>query len=323
MSIKVSVIIPIYNVEKYLKQCVDSVLNQSYQNLEIILVDDGSPDGCPQICDDYQKKDERIIVIHKLNGGLSSARNAGMKVVTGNYIIFLDSDDFWDDINGLARLVERIEITNPDVLSFSYKKFYEDDNVKKIAYKGKKSRPLEFDDAAKQLDYITLNSLYIACAWNKIIRSELLQQGMCFEEGIFSEDIEWCARLLCKARNYDFLNEPFYCYRQRRDSITHTFGEKSCIDLKNNIIACVKKAEKLDDGYRKYLYRYIAYQISTYIIVQALAEVSPTCCIEELESYSWILKYHANNKKVFLVKKMCGLIGFKNICRIVRFMKTY
>ena len=90
----ISVVIPIYKVEKYLCECVDSVINQTYTNLEIILVDDGSPDNCPAICDDYASKDSRIKVIHKENGGQSSARNAGIKIAKGEYISFIDSDDY-------------------------------------------------------------------------------------------------------------------------------------------------------------------------------------------------------------------------------------
>lgn len=90
----ISVIIPIYNVEKYLKKCIDSIINQTYKNLEIILVDDGSPDNCGKICDEYAKKDQRIRVIHKKNGGLSDARNAGIDIAKGKYIAFVDSDDY-------------------------------------------------------------------------------------------------------------------------------------------------------------------------------------------------------------------------------------
>ena len=90
----VSIIIPIYNVEQYLRRCVDSVLQQTLENIEIILVDDGSPDNCPLICDQYKAQDNRVKVVHKKNGGLSSARNAGLKIATGEYILFLDSDDW-------------------------------------------------------------------------------------------------------------------------------------------------------------------------------------------------------------------------------------
>ena len=90
----ISIVIPVYKVEKYLEKCVESVINQTYKNLEILLVNDGSPDNCPKICDEYAQKDNRIKVIHKENGGLSDARNAGIDVATGKYITFIDSDDY-------------------------------------------------------------------------------------------------------------------------------------------------------------------------------------------------------------------------------------
>ena len=108
------VIIPVYKVEKYLRQCVDSVINQKLNNIEIILVDDGSPDACPQICDEYQEKYDYVKVIHKPNGGLSSARNAGIEAATGDYLIFMDSDDWWNpdvDVNAmLAKVCEHPEV---------------------------------------------------------------------------------------------------------------------------------------------------------------------------------------------------------------------
>lgn len=107
MDPMISVIVPIYNVEKYLARCVDSIVNQTYKNLEIILVDDGSPDRCPQVCDDYAEKDSRIKVVHKKNGGLSDARNAGMAVATGEYISFIDSDD-WIETSMFELLLNNI-----------------------------------------------------------------------------------------------------------------------------------------------------------------------------------------------------------------------
>ena len=114
-SSKISVIIPVYNVEEYLDKCVTSVLNQTYKNLEIILVDDGSPDNCPKMCDEWAKKDKRIKVVHKKNGGLSDARNSGIEVCTGEYIGFVDSDDYIDK-QMYKELLKRIESTNSDMV---------------------------------------------------------------------------------------------------------------------------------------------------------------------------------------------------------------
>ena len=121
-DIKISIVIPVYNVEKYLQECVDSVVKQSYKNIEIILVDDGSKDNSPKLCDELAKTDDRIKVIHKENGGLSSARNAGMKVITGDYFVFLDSDDYWTDLDFLKKIVNDKLIMNPDIIIFGYSK---------------------------------------------------------------------------------------------------------------------------------------------------------------------------------------------------------
>ena len=123
----VSVIIPIYKVEKYLRKCIDSVLNQTYQDFEIILVDDCSPDNCPKICDEYAKTDGRIKVIHKENGGVSSARNAGIKIANGEYLSFIDSDDSVEE-NFLQILVEGLENNGADLCTTKHKKVFENSN---------------------------------------------------------------------------------------------------------------------------------------------------------------------------------------------------
>lgn len=318
MSIKISVIIPVYNVEKYLNQCVDSVLGQSYQNVEVILVDDGSTDESSTICDNYAKMDERIIVIHQKNEGAAVARNTGIKHITGDYVMFLDSDDYWDDSEALACLVKRIKHTNPDVLNFSYKKCYENSKKKILQFLDEPARPIELTEKTDQLDFMTTDFLYIASTWNKVIRSKIIVEHMRFVEKQSAEDIEWCARLLCYANSFDFICENFYCYRQRETSITHNFGEKSCIDLKNNIISCLKIAESAEKDIREYVFRYTAYQLSTFVAVQALATKCPPECIEELQGFSWLLKYHGRNKKVTCLYYIEKIIGFKAMCMLMR-----
>ena len=119
-------VIPIYNVEKYLKKCIDSVINQTHKKLEIILVDDGATDACPKICDEYLKLDERVKVVHKRNGGLSSARNAGLNVASGEYVCFFDSDDFVD-CDMLEQLIKAIEVNDCDVCICGYKVDFQDE----------------------------------------------------------------------------------------------------------------------------------------------------------------------------------------------------
>ena len=125
MESKVSIVIPVYNVEAYLKECVDSAIKQTYKNLEIILVDDGATDSCPEICDVYAQSDKRIKVIHRENGGLSAARNTGMDASTGEYIYFLDSDDYIE-LKAIEKLVNTIETEKADFVFFDGYVFYTD-----------------------------------------------------------------------------------------------------------------------------------------------------------------------------------------------------
>ena len=195
---EISVIIPVYRVESYLAECVDSVLGQNYPSFEVILVDDGSPDRCGTICDEYARRDHRVKVIHKENGGLSDARNAGLAVASGDYVLFLDSDDYWKDSGVLGRLAERISLTNADLLNFSYQKYYEDTGKSESYFSETQAMPHPLA-LPEQLGWLTDRGLYIASACNKMIRRELLED--CASAGVFSVKISSGAQACCSGRN--------------------------------------------------------------------------------------------------------------------------
>lgn len=316
---KISVIIPVYNVEKYIVQCISSVLCQTYTDFEIILVDDGSPDRCPEICDEYAKKDKRITALHKKNGGLSDARNAGIRKATGDYIIFLDSDDFWDDKKALEKLATRVKKTKAQVLNYTYKKFFESTGKYIPYFKIKKSMPLELTTKDNQMQYLKKHNLYIASACNKMVQRDLFKENnLYFKKGVFSEDIEWAAELLLYAQTLDFIDLDFYCYRQRENSIRYTISDKTCTDLKNNIIACVKIAAKVKEEWKGMFYQYAAFQYATFFIVQAQAEKEQKQNIKELKKYKWLLSYHGAHRKLQLLYYMCKILGYKNLCSLIR-----
>lgn len=315
---KISVIIPVYNVEQYLPDCVNSVLSQDYTNLEIILVDDGSPDNSGAICDEFAARDPRIKVIHKANGGLSDARNAGVLTATGEYVLFLDGDDLWDDRHAVTVLAERIAQTGADVLNFSYIKWFEDTGVKDPYFQDIPAMP-PLDSVSEQLKYLTNNGLYIASACNKLIRRSLLVD-LPFECGVYSEDIQWCAKLMLKAGSMDFICANFYLYRQRSDSIRHTINDKKCTDLTNNVLACVKLADKAPADRKDALLQYTAFQLGTFFMVQAQAENPQPACIERLRDCCCVLKHHGGNRKVQILNLGCKLISFPLMCKVIRFI---
>lgn len=221
MNEKISVVIPIYKVEKYLKKCIDSIINQTYSNLEIILVDDGSPDKCPQICDEYSQKDSRIKVIHKKNGGLSDARNYGIKVSTGRWITFIDSDDYVsnDYIEYLYKLLKENKSDISIVLP------YEFSNYEKINIKNEREI-INVYDSRQGLIIMLYQKKFDTSAWGKLYKKELFND-IEFPCGKLYEDISTIYKAILKSDKIVYSNQKKYYYLKRNDSIMgQTFNVK-------------------------------------------------------------------------------------------------
>lgn len=210
----VSIIVPIYKVEPYLRRCLDSIVNQTYTNLEIILVDDGSPDGCPQICDEYAAKDKRIVVIHKENGGLSDARNAGLDICKGEYVSFVDSDD-WVDKNYIKQMFN-VAINNHANIVIS-------DFIKTkshlIPSYTKQDCLIEILDSAAALRRIwSKDAIAFVTAWGKLIEKRLFEK-IRFPVGKVNEDEYTSYKLYFYASKVARISSHLYYYYQRTDSI--------------------------------------------------------------------------------------------------------
>lgn len=215
MNDLISVIVPIYNVEKYLKKCIDSILNQSYKNLEIILVDDGSKDSSLSICKSYS--DTRIKIFHKDNGGLSSARNAGLKMVTGKYICFIDSDDFIST-DYIKKLYESIINSQSDLAVCKFNIVDEDNKVIKEYpdFRGKKI----LDIKKSLLKMIDENTFFVQNVWNKLYKSSIIfNNSIEFEEGRLYEDLGFTPIYLTYCKKISITNYCGYSYLKRASSI--------------------------------------------------------------------------------------------------------
>lgn len=237
----ISIIVPIYNVEQYLKRCVDSLLKQSYKNIEIILIDDGSPDNCPSICDEYAKDDSRIRVFHKTNGGLSDARNYGLKQSLGEFIIFVDADDYVDK-NYISTLFENIIKYKADISICSYYYSYNEQNTLGTL---KNSSVQVFNNIEAIKELYKFNS-YGVGVWNKLFKRELLWTDM-FPVGKISEDYFVMYRVFFAAHTVVYESEPLYYYVQRGDSITKKGKPKvDVIDAAEGFLDfCVKNCNEL------------------------------------------------------------------------------
>ena len=279
--VKLSIIVPIYNVEQYLRKCVDSLLAQDYSDYEIVLVDDGSPDACPQICDEYAQKvnsekrienSEFIRVIHRENGGLSAARNSGIEIAQGEYVMFVDSDDYIEP-NVLAGLMKQVERDDLDVLRYrlQYVRIREsqESRVKSQepiyeVYNPYKSDPFIGNDYSQEpTDGVSfLNSrMSTACyAWTFIVKQSLLVKGegmnglmdeYLFKEGIYFEDTDWTPRMLCNAKRVASTNTVVYNYLIREGSITNAVNKSKKKKVLEDKLRLIETLKQQAEGLRK------------------------------------------------------------------------
>lgn len=240
--IKLSIIVPIYNVAPYLRKCVDSLLAQDYDNYEIILVDDGSTDNSGAICDEYARKSQEsrvksqelpyIRVIHRENGGLSAARNSGIEIAQGDYLMFVDSDDYIEP-NVLGELVYTMEDKHLDVLRYNYQNVRENGDVF-VPFKTGKPYFDYSDDVLDGEAFLNERLGYACYAWAFILRRDLIignhtshithhtfEKDSClFTEGIYFEDTDWTPRMLMKAKRVASTEKIVYNYLWREGSIT-------------------------------------------------------------------------------------------------------
>lgn len=220
--VTISIIIPVYNVENYLPKCLDSVISQTYEQLEIIIVDDGSTDKSGIICDEYARKDNRIIVIHKSNGGLSDARNSGLDIARGEYVMFVDSDDYVEPT--FCEIPLRIAIReHVDIVSFGYFKI---SNKSTKVKKTNKPRTVQASEAIKIL--ITLDDVIHGFVWNKFYKRSLFEQ-IHFPIGRTFEDQGVNYLLFHYAGRIFISDAPLYYYCRRDNSISKAYYSPKCI----------------------------------------------------------------------------------------------
>lgn len=236
---KISVIVPVYNVEKWLNMCIDSILAQSYKNLEIILVNDGSTDKSKDICDSYSKKDNRVRVLNIKNSGQSVARNIGLKEAKGDYILFIDSDDYISDKAIIEKFINILDSNNYDFIYTSYCRF-EDGNEEKIT----EILPINLtNDEIKNkegkdilVDLLNKNSFHHA-PYLKVCRKEfILNNKLFFREGYYHEDAEWTFKVFYYAKKIFIYDKPWYMRRMR---------ENSTITSRNESAICKKLCDRL------------------------------------------------------------------------------
>ena len=239
MNAKVSVIIPVYNAEKYIERCIDSVVNQTYKNIEILLIDDGSSDNSPAICDNWAKNDSRIIVFHQQNSGVSAARNKGIELSIGDYISFVDSDDFIAE-NTIEKAVTAVDKNDADIVCFGVYRVNESEKIiestENIEEKTVSSKEALLDLSRGKLHDYPCNKLY----------KRKLFDNIRYPVGKTFEDIATTYKLFLNSAKITYLPQELYFYRRRKGSIIHNMSSTSLNDL------FVFRKQRYDDLKLKY-----------------------------------------------------------------------
>lgn len=299
-----SIILPVYNVESYLQECVESILNQTFVDYEIILVDDGSTDESPNLCDKLAKKNECIRVIHKKNGGLSDARNCGTRVALGKYIVYIDSDDFLIKDNFLEKLAEAAKY-NSDLIFYKYQKYF-DATQKFEDCRYTYSSAINGESYSDKISALVKSDAFYGMAWIKAIRKEIIDNnGIEFEVGLLGEDMEWNYHIIFNSTSISFIDEAFIAYRQREGSITSSHKLKNLTDF----IYVLEKWSKIitkdviDEKLKIALYGSLAKYYSNLLVVYSrIVDPKKKEYKTRIKQLDWLLKYSMSRRPKIIAK---------------------
>lgn len=315
---KVSFIIPVYKVEEYIRQCINSICEQTYHDIEVILVDDGSPDNCPKMCDEFASQDSRVRVLHKANGGLSDARNAGLMMATGEYVIFVDGDDFWLDNTCLEHLLQVAAAKKEcDFIGFNCQYYYPKSKTysKWASYSGTIVEK-DIDKNTAMVELVKSGTFPMSACLKIIRRNFLLENNLFFIKGQLSEDIPWFINMLECTKLCCFVNLYIYCYRQNvSSSITSSSGERGFHNLFeifkqefNNV-----ESRRFDDEAKSALMSFLAYEYSI-LLSWPIKEKKKRL---ELLEYKKVLEYTLN-PKVRMVARVNNLAGIRVTSKVLK-----
>ncbi|WP_300080092.1 glycosyltransferase family 2 protein [uncultured Thomasclavelia sp.] len=309
-----SIIVPVYNVEKYLRECVDSILKQNFYDFELILVDDGSKDKSPQICDEYARNDNRVTVLHQKNLGQSIARNNGVKISKGEYIIFLDSDDFIEKDNFLQDIHDKAKM-GVDIIIYKFRKYYDEKHeFGRCTYcLPKLDKALSYGQKIAEL--VKYDAFYCS-PWSKAIRGDIIRKNnICFIEGIIAEDQDWYYNVLLNAHSIDGIDESYIAYRQRSNSVSSSWTMKNlqdCLFILEKWNAILSK-ESINEFLRNAMLSSLAKLYCNLLIAYTnFRDREKKQYKERLNALIILLKYDAN-PRVKSFKKIDNVCGFKGL----------
>lgn len=314
----ISAIVPVYNCQDVLHRCVESVLAQTYTDFELILVDDGSTDASPQLCDSYAHNDKRVRVIHRQNGGTSAARNTGIDAARGAYLVFLDNDDEWVSEHSLEHVARRLQQTNPDVLVFLSKQLWENTGmlegktIDSSSHPDNPDYPLVPGDVDASLANLVDEYVFGAAVWSKAIKRSLVErEHIRFPEGMRNEDSDFSFCLLRDLETVDYLNEPVYIWHRGR-GVTQSSGlpsRSSALDLAKLIERRAAEINTNNEGRQRALKKYLSIFYSVWLGYSYLYQDAEVKGLRRTLGRFTELLNESGRRDVRLIGTSCRLLG--------------
>ena len=320
----ISIIVPVYNVEDYICECINSMLNVDKDLIEIILIDDGSIDASGKICDYFARKHRNIFVFHQKNQGASVARNRGIQEAKGNYILFVDSDDYIE--SDIIREILRLIQAEPDidVIFLTGKKVYSNGRQVYLDQKYDRSK-IKNHTQEEVIKYLATLKKYPGSACTKAVRKNIIvQNNILFKEGKTSEDLIWCLKVFLNAYKFDALEENYYFYRQQREgSVTQSFNENKLLCLMEVISdSCIiaKNHQEVEEA----IYSFLAYEYAIALLIycngkKTISKKNLESCKRFFRDYQFLLLY----KKSVGVKMMRYLLKALGIDAVSKLVGLY
>lgn len=313
-----SIVVPVYNVENYIIECLDSIKNQDFNDYEIVIINDGSKDNSLRLCEEWAKNNYKICIkiISQENQGLGPARNTGIKQADGDYIIFIDSDDMLYSDKSLSMLSKFIEeFSLPDVVCYDKVQF---DNLSKNEYSEKKhiSKNINNYYYPKRINKMIKNNLFLVSAWSKVVKKNIIIDNNLYFNSIVSEDIDWTFRLLTYTYNIFYLNEKIYYYRANRSgSLTSNFDKilnGTTIALNNVNLYYIKIKNK--ESF------FIRYYNSVYcgVVIMASKYKKNYDYIKHLSDYDKVVLKYSKNYKHKIISIAIRFLGLRIVYNILR-----
>lgn len=314
----ISVVVPVYNVENFIDKCIDSIEQQSYQNLDIILIDDGSTDNSGKICDEWASRDKRIKVIHKENGGLSDARNVGIEIAKGKYVTFIDSDDYI--LPGFIKyLYDLIENNNADISVCQL--INVDENNFELSKGGNQIDIVVEGNQECMKEYLSGNAIDTV-AWRKLYRSALFKSGIRYPIGKYHEDVWTTYKLIASCDTIAIGSKALYAYRQRNGSIVNSSFSPKHMDAVYGAIERQKFIEKYYPKLKNLSSTGIIYASNICVMKMSKAKAKDIKSYLKLMQplyrkylYSYLRSNVRTASKLFALFASCNLILFTNILK--------